>query len=330
MNIQPGTASYKNTLVATDFSPHAEAAVKQAIWLARQNGAKITLIHTLPDMRQAVSSASYQARVNLLYADGSVFQQEIRHTSETRMRQLIETLNGGDLDIQFETLLGVPYSQITHAVQKSEFDLVLAGTRGLATWQQFFIGSTASRLIRSCPSSVWIAKSEHVGPPRSVLAATDFSDVSRRAVIEGLSIARLASAEFHLLHIIDSADVPDDLISQTPEGHSLRHEINESAKQHLDQFVESLGINHGEVHKHLSFGTPWQEVSRLSKHLSIDLIAIGTIGRGGVPGIFLGNTAEKVLTSCDCSILTVKPADFVSPIPPEIGLPAPASNGTQP
>ncbi len=314
MNNQPGTGSYKNILVATDFSPHAEAAVKQAIWLARQNGAKITLIHTLPDMRQAVSSASYQARVNLLYADGSVFQQEIRHASETRMRQLIDSLNAGDLAIQFETLLGVPYTQITHAVQKSGFDLVLAGTRGLATWQQFFVGSTASRLIRSCPSSVWIAKSEHVGPPRSVLAATDFSDVSRRAVMEGLSIARLASAEFHLLHIIDSADVPDDILAKAPEGHSLRHEINEASKEHLDQFVQSLGGDSAQVHKHLSFGSPWQEISRLAKHLSIDLISIGTIGRSGIPGVFLGNTAEKVLTSCDCSILTVKPADFVSPV----------------
>ena len=314
MNSQSGTVGYKNILVATDFSKHAEAAFKQAIWLARQNGAKITLVHTIPDMRQAVSSASYQARVSLLYEDGSLFQQEIRQTSETQMRQLIESLGAGDLAIQFETLLGVPYSQITMAVQKSGYDLVLAGTRGLATWQQFFVGSTANRLIRTCPSSVWIAKSEHVGPPQSVLAATDFSEVSRRAVFEGLEIARRASAEFHLLHIIDSADVPEDLIAKVPESHSLRDEINQAAREHLDQFVASLGIDSMGVHKHLSFGVPWQEVSRLARHLNIDLISIGTIGRSGIPGVFLGNTAEKVLTSCDCSILTVKPEGFISPI----------------
>ena len=45
-----------------------------------------------------------------------------------------------------------------------------------------------------------------------------------------------------------------------------------------------------------------------------DLISIGTVGRSGVKGIVLGNTAERVLDTCDCSILTVKPDDYVSPI----------------
>jgi nucleotide-binding universal stress UspA family protein len=42
--------------------------------------------------------------------------------------------------------------------------------------------------------------------------------------------------------------------------------------------------------------------------------AIGTVGRSGVKGMLLGNTAEKVLDTCDCSMLTVKPDGFVSPI----------------
>ena len=52
---------------------------------------------------------------------------------------------------------------------------VLAGTRGLGKWEQFFVGSTAKRLIRKCPSSVWIVKAGHICPPKVVLAATDFS-----------------------------------------------------------------------------------------------------------------------------------------------------------
>ena len=43
---------------------------------------------------------------------------------------------------------------------------------------------------------------------------------------------------------------------------------------------------------------------------------MGTVGRSGIKGLLLGNTAEKVLGTCDCSILTVKPDGFVSPIDP--------------
>ena len=47
----------------------------------------------------------------------------------------------------------------------------------------------------------------------------------------------------------------------------------------------------------------------------IDLITMGTVGRSGISGLFLGNTAEKVLGHCDCSILALKPPGFKSPIP---------------
>lgn len=307
---------YRSILVATDFSPHADAAVKQAVWLARQVGAKITLAHTLPDLRNVVHSASTQAKMDLFYGEGSEFQREVRQDSDAKMRRMIVDLNAVDLDVKVETLLGAPYAEITHAVQQEGYDLVLAGTRGLAAWKQFIVGSTTKRLLRKCPSSVWIVKAEHVGPPKAVLAATDFSEVSRRAVLEGLWVARQASAEFHLLHVVDVMDVPHDVISKIPEGIALRREITEESKHRFDGFVESLNTSPDQVKRHLSIGTPWQEVGRLAKNLNIDLIALGTVGRSGIKGVFMGNTAEKVLATCDHSMLVVKPADFVSPIMP--------------
>lgn len=51
-----------------------------------------------------------------------------------------------------------------------------------------------------------------------------------------------------------------------------------------------------------------------SEYSSAALIVIGTVGRSGIQGMLLGNTVEKVLDTCDCSILTVKPDAFASPI----------------
>ena len=178
------------------------------------------------------------------------------------------------------------------------------------------MGSTAKRLIRKCPASVWIVKAEHVGPPKVALAATDFSDVSFKAVTQGLWVAERANAEFHLLHVIDSTDVPEDMISKIPEGSSLRQEINEEAQKRLDAFLESLHVDRTRIQVHLSSGTAWKEVGRMAKHVAADLIIMGTVGRSGIKGLLLGNTAEKVLGTCECSILTVKPDDFVSPIDP--------------
>ena len=173
-------SGYRKILVGTDFSAYADAALKQAVWLARQSPAEITLAHTLPDLRHVVHSASTRAKLDLLQGEGEIFEREVRLASDTRMRQMIADLGATELDVSCETLLGEPCVELTHAVQSEGYDLVLAGTRGLASWEQFFVGSTAKRLIRKCPANVWIVKAEHVGPPRVVLATTDFSDVCPR------------------------------------------------------------------------------------------------------------------------------------------------------
>ncbi|MFN0197963.1 MAG: universal stress protein [Planctomycetaceae bacterium] len=306
--------NYERILVATDFSPHAEAALKQAIWLARLTKAKITLAHTLPDLRKVVHQASTLAKLDLLQGEGNQFDKEVKQKSEAKLRQIVCDLNAGDVQIDYQTLLGEAYVELTHYVQGGNFDLVLAGTRGKAAWEQFFVGSTAKRLIRKCPADVWIVKAEHVGPPQVVLAATDFSDVSFQAVMRGFQIAQQANAVFHLLHVIDSNDVPEDLIEHIPAGSTLRQEIDKEAQKRLQSFLDTLPADRSRIETHMSYGTPWMEVGRTAQHLHADLIVMGTIGRGGIKGLLLGNTAEKVLDTCDCSILTIKPEGFESPI----------------
>lgn len=54
--------------------------------------------------------------------------------------------------------------------------------------------------------------------------------------------------------------------------------------------------------------------ARLAAEHGIDLIVMGTVCRIGVAGFFIGNTAENVLQQADCSVLTIKPEGFVSPV----------------
>jgi hypothetical protein len=62
---------FRNILVATDFSPAAESSLKQGDWLAGVSGARLTLVHTLPDLRYVVHYRS--ALVDLLRADPHEF-----------------------------------------------------------------------------------------------------------------------------------------------------------------------------------------------------------------------------------------------------------------
>lgn len=307
---------FQKVLVATDFSPSADAALRQAAWFGRSFGAKLVLAHALEDLRRAAHSLTSTAKIDLLTADGELFEREIRQKSDERLRQQIAALHAKDLEIRYETLLGEPFVELIHAVQQEGYDLLMLGTRGQSVWKQFFVGSTAKRLIRKCPSAVWIVKAEHSTPPRVILTATDFSDVSRKAVLHGLWLAEQANAELHLVHVIDTLDEPTNLLQDTPPGGSLREVVNQAARRRLDQFLESLETDCRRIVSHLTWGYPWQEISRIATLHNADLITIGTVGRSGIEGVLLGNTAERVLDSCDCSILTIKPDDYTSPIRP--------------
>jgi universal stress protein E len=308
------SAGFRSILIATDFSEDSAAALQLAIWLAKQSSGRVVLAHVLDDLRKATMGMSNKAKQDLLAGDGHIYEKEIRYVSDQKLQVLIQQLKGAGIEVGSETLLGEAFVEISHAVQQERFDLVMTGTRGITGWKQFFVGSTAKKLIRNCPSAVWVVKKEHAAAPKVILAPTDFSDASRKAVLAGLWLAEKADAEFHLLHVIDSKDVPDDLLEHIPLGSSIRQEINKEAEQRLEEFLKTLGEGVSRIVSHLTWGHPWQEISRIAMKHQADLISIGTVGRSGFKGIVLGNTAERVLDTCDCSILTVKPEDYVSPI----------------
>ncbi len=69
------------------------------------------------------------------------------------------------------------------------------------------------------------------------------------------------------------------------------------------------------VHKYLPRSDDASRIIvKLAKNKKIDLLVMGTVCRTGLAGFFIGNTAEKVLSEVNCSVLTVKPEGFVTPV----------------
>jgi len=67
---------------------------------------------------------------------------------------------------------------------------------------------------------------------------------------------------------------------------------------------------------HVITGDAKYIVPAAARDLDVDLIVMGTVARVGIPGFFMGNTAESILNQIDCSVLTIKPSGFVSPVSP--------------
>ncbi len=145
---------------------------------------------------------------------------------------------------------------------------------------------------------------------RKILVPVDFSPCSEEAYRLALSLARIFQAEVLLLHVVDLKSLgalnmlglalPSEEAAQKKR---LRHHARLQARRLL-QAEEAKGLT---VRRLLAEGTPFVEIARAARSEQADLIVLGSYGgqTGNVEKIFFGSTAEKVVRTVTCPVLTV-------------------------
>ena len=149
---------------------------------------------------------------------------------------------------------------------------------------------------------------------KHILVPSDFSECSDAAVRYGLELARKFGATLHLLHVVqDPATQP-----WAAEGFAVPlleavDQWQKDAKTRLDALIPLEDRANAVVS--CAIASPFPEILRYALDKDIDLIVMGTHGRGGVSHMLLGSIAEKVVRRAPCPVLTVRQPehDFVEP-----------------
>ena len=144
------------------------------------------------------------------------------------------------------------------------------------------------------------------------MVPTDFSEHSDKALRYGLELALKFKAELHLFHAVAITPV------LYGEGASFPYQSQVELEKQADKELENVEIESGEllqVVRHTSSGAPFVEVIRYAKENTIDLIVMGTHGRGAIAHMLMGSVAEKVVSKAPCPVLIVRDEehDFVMP-----------------
>jgi nucleotide-binding universal stress UspA family protein len=139
---------------------------------------------------------------------------------------------------------------------------------------------------------------------KQVLIATDFSPASERALAYGLAIARRYGSTLSVVHAIPPESREPIPLDPLPRELDRRQLDAEEQMKHLGQKAQ---INDIEYHLLLDQGPVWDVLSSVIEHQHIDLLVVGTRGRGGLRKLALGSVAEEVLRLATCPVLTVGP-----------------------
>lgn len=296
--------SMKKILVATDFSVHSKIALARAIDFANGFQSQLTAVHCVPDLAFVPSGSEF----GLPNTDYMVMQEEIRSDASSAMKNYLEGAVPRAMSVNSKILVGDPHIEVSIYAEAVKADLVVVGRSGHSGWEQFFLGSASRGLVHRCPTSVLAVSDEWTQKPKTILAGTDFSEKSRDAVLHGLAVAEKLGGIVYLLHVIDTTDTPSTSVDRMTGQDSMRQSINDFAQSRLESFVQSLDCDASQLQLHLSWGTPWRDMCQTAERLKAELIVIGNVGRRGVQGVFLGNTADRILSHCKTSVLAVKSA----------------------
>jgi universal stress protein A len=144
--------------------------------------------------------------------------------------------------------------------------------------------------------------------PKRILLCTDFSENSVAAREHAIDYAVAFGASLSILHVVNSSrlgfpafevGVPFDL-QEVLKG------IEESVKKAFEIMVQECGSSVRDVKTYSRIGVPANEIVRFAQEESVDLIVMGTHGWTGFRHLILGSTAENVVRTATCPILTVK------------------------
>ncbi|MGB5844849.1 MAG: universal stress protein, partial [Anaerolineales bacterium] len=90
--------------------------------------------------------------------------------------------------------------------------------------------------------------------------------------------------------------------------------VRDAHKRSLGELLQLYDLENQKHQVYMLKGEAGNLIPALAAAKEIEIIVMGTVSRTGIAGLLIGNTAEKVLRQVDCSVLTVKPEGFITPV----------------
>lgn len=141
---------------------------------------------------------------------------------------------------------------------------------------------------------------------KKILVPTDFSESARRALSYGISFAREYDAELTLLHVVETVAVgyASDLFP-VPMAEVFQ-EISGYARAELTKLAEEARERGVRVKEQVTQGKPAADILRVAREDAIDMIVLGTHGKGVLDHALFGSTTERVVRKAPCPVLTCR------------------------
>jgi nucleotide-binding universal stress UspA family protein len=284
----------KNILLATDFSPAAEAALPYALALTRHYGSELHVAHVIcPELMDLLSPEETATKL-----------QQARESAKQRMEPW---LTAGHLKgISCRPLIGegAISDVLLDMVHQNGIDLIIMGTHGRQGLGKLLRGSVAEEVFRMAPCPVLT-----VGPKTSgassrdvqlshVLYPVEFVPDTSLAADYAISLAEEYRARLTFMKVLDQT-------SPSPEE---KAQIQEPVRHWLDDHIPVESDLRERTSFELGFGRAAEAIQKFATDRGVDLIVMSVRREDPTLAAHLpeADTAYEVVRTAPCPVLTVR------------------------
>ncbi len=294
----------KNTLFSTDFSQHANQALRYAAFFADKFDSKLTLFHVISLFQDDPNNELCQ------FPNLDEFYALMEKNAQEKMDQ--DKLHFDRLQTSKVTIRGIsPADEIVNHAKQSKTDLIVMGTHGRSALGHFLIGSVAEKVIRHahCPVLTVAHQEKEIYEPPSVkkiLVPVDFSDHSKTALKYASKLGAHFDASLEFLHVVDQRVHPAYYVMGEQSIFNIFPDLMDRSMGFLKEFIKDEILAGLATEFFVREGNPHSEIVNFSKKQGADLILMSTHGLSGLEKLLIGSTTEKVVRKAGVPVLTVK------------------------
>ncbi len=285
-------------LIASDLSENSNLAVSRAMQLGQAMDSPLIALNVIQEepLWWVVKSGDLdpdELRRNLL--------REAIACLKDQARQAAKTLDVPSPEIDAQARLGRPATVVAEMADRHDCGLVALGAHGRHMVRDWFIGTTAEKIVRESDVPVLVARIEPSHSYHRVLVAVDFSDPSAAAL---RAAARWTpNAQFTLVHTYETW-FESYIDAATYER--IREEQEDALHERLREFAQANGITRDhEPDYQVIAGHPGTAVVSAAIDAHADLTVCGTLGTTGLRRLAMGSVAQHILRESKNDVLTV-------------------------
>lgn len=225
--------------------------------------------------------------------------------AEIEMDRLVRT-SRAQLKVARHTVVGDSADRTLEHARAIDCDFLVTGPAHVKVLGDKLLGSTAARIVRRATIPVLAVRRRPEGPYQSIVAAVDFSDGARTALLRGREL--FASARLTALHayrIFPNWGGPNADKSIDEVEAAERARVLKQAEQDMADLIAAAGTSASPIVPVLEEGEPEMALTSYVEAKWPDLVVAGTHGRSGFQQDAIGSMAELLLTTLPCDILAV-------------------------